>query len=98
MKLAFAVIEVGLAIGNTPVHFIHSWLICPLAFGVLNKTKKWNEAAIVEWVIALCYTLWVISFVVDFLPAARVHDHQNKGDLDSTRDEEAMTENGYGHH
>jgi len=82
MKLAFAVIEVGLAI----------------AFGTLNRYKSWNVAAIVEWVIALCFTLWLASFVVDFLPAARVHDHHDKGDGDSTRDGEAMAERGYGPH
>jgi len=79
MKLTFVIVEVILAI----------------AFGALNKYKHWNTAAIVEWVIALVYTLWVASFIVDFLPAARVH-HHNKGDGDSTLDEEAMAEREYG--
>jgi len=54
MKLTFIIVEVALAI----------------AFGVLNRTKHWNGAAIVEWLIALIYTFWVLSFVIDFLPAA----------------------------
>jgi len=53
MKLAFIIIEVILAI----------------AFGVLNRKKDLNAAAVVEWIIALIYTFWVISFVIDFLPA-----------------------------
>jgi len=58
MKLFFIIVEVCLAI----------------AFGVLNKEKKWNAAACVEWVIAFVYTFWVLSFVVDFLP---VIDHKH---------------------
>jgi len=52
MKLFFIIVEIALAI----------------AFGALNKAKKWNSAACVEWAIAFVYTFWVLSFVVDFLP------------------------------
>jgi len=59
MKLAFILVEVVLAI----------------VFGVLNRLRRWNDAAIVEWIIALVYTFWVISFVIDFLPATRTKNH-----------------------
>jgi hypothetical protein len=39
----------------------------------------WNTAAVVEWVIALVYTFWVISFVIDFLPSARPDHHDMHG-------------------
>jgi hypothetical protein len=59
IKLAFILIEIALAI----------------AFGVLNKTKKWNNAAVVEWVIALVYAFYVASYALDFRPATRNHRH-----------------------
>jgi len=82
MKFIFMVIEVALAI----------------VFGALNRYKKWDYAAIVEWIIALVYTIWVLSFVVDFLPAARVSHHAHPADGDSTLEEQAMAERGYGPH
>jgi len=63
IKVAFIVIELALAI----------------AFGILNRKKMWNTAAVVEWVIALIYTFWVISFIIDFLPAGRPEHHDLHG-------------------
>lgn len=45
------------------------------AFGSLNRTKHWNSAAVVEWVIALVYSTYVLSFVIDFLPAVKTKHH-----------------------
>ncbi|KAF2108952.1 Frag1/DRAM/Sfk1 family-domain-containing protein [Lophiotrema nucula] len=55
IKLSFILLEVCLAI----------------AFGVLGNQKKWNAAAIMEWIIALVYFFYVLSYFVDFLPALR---------------------------
>jgi len=63
VKLAFILLEVALAI----------------AFGVLNRRKMWNTAAIVEWVIALIYSVYVFSFFIDFLPSARADRHTTGG-------------------
>ena len=54
-KLVFIIVEVGLAIG----------------FGVCNRTRNFNVAAILEWVIAFVFTFWVLSFVMDLAPAGR---------------------------
>jgi len=59
VKLAFIIIELALAI----------------AFGTLNKLKHWNTAAVVEWVIALLYSTYVLSFVMDFIPAVKTKHH-----------------------
>jgi hypothetical protein len=55
IKLTFIVLELALAI----------------AFGALNRLKKWNNAAVVEWVIAIVYTFYVASYALDFRPATR---------------------------
>ncbi|CRG87943.1 Dynein heavy chain, cytoplasmic [Talaromyces islandicus] len=56
IKLIFVVTELGLAI----------------AFGVLDKvSNRQNAAAIVEWVISLIFTFYVLSFVIDLLPSVR---------------------------
>jgi hypothetical protein len=53
----------------------------------------WNAAAIVEWVIALIYTFWVISFVIDFLPSAspRHPMHAPNNDMDMREAAETHT-------
>ena len=54
-KLAFILIEIALAI----------------AFGSTMFTSKRNVAAVLEWVIALVFTFYVLTFFIDLLPAAR---------------------------
>jgi len=64
MKLAFFVVELGLAI----------------AFGVTMQSsqgKLQNVAAILEWVLAIMFTPYLISFVFDLLPATRT----DRGDM-----------------
>ena len=39
-----------------------------VVFGVTNRSQR-NVAAVTEWVIALIYTFWVLSFLIDLLPA-----------------------------
>jgi len=77
-KLLFIIIEVALAI----------------AFGVLNRKKMWNTAAIVEWIIALIYTFWVLSFVIDFLPSGSpkhpFHGGNNGMDMQEAAESQAQ--------
>ncbi|CZT05656.1 related to FK506 suppressor Sfk1 [Rhynchosporium agropyri] len=62
IKLAFIFVEFSLAI----------------AFGVLGHQKKYNSAAVVEWVISLIYTFYVWSYVIDFIPAIRTRHYASK--------------------
>jgi len=78
LKLTFIIVEVALAI----------------AFGVLNREKRWNAAAIVEWIIALIYTFWVMSFIIDFLPAGSPQHHHMNGDTGPNMEEAAMANQG----
>ncbi|KAI9839645.1 MAG: hypothetical protein M1819_002271 [Sarea resinae] len=56
LKLAFIIIEVGLAIG----------------FGICHNSNTHRDAAaILEWIIALVFTFYVLTFFVDLLPAVR---------------------------
>lgn len=67
IKVTFAIIEVGLAIG----------------FGICTKSSdssKKNVGAILEWVIAFVFTGYVLSFVVDLLPAVRTRRHVPQGE------------------
>ncbi|KAK2768845.1 hypothetical protein FQN54_000705 [Arachnomyces sp. PD_36] len=56
IKLFFIIIEVALAIG----------------FGVTSRNSQRNVAAVLEWVIALIFTFYVLSFIIDLLPSTRV--------------------------
>ncbi|KAK3064020.1 hypothetical protein LTS18_010868 [Coniosporium uncinatum] len=58
----FIIIEVALAI----------------AFGVMNRQSHWNRAAILEWIIALVYFFYVLSYFMDFLPATHSKYHQSR--------------------
>ncbi|PSN65669.1 hypothetical protein BS50DRAFT_575645 [Corynespora cassiicola Philippines] len=60
-KLAFIIIEVALAI----------------PFGVLQRQDKYNEAAVLEWVIAFIFFFYVLSFFMDFMPAIRTKHYQS---------------------
>ncbi|RYP52840.1 hypothetical protein DL768_002089 [Monosporascus sp. mg162] len=53
IKLVFILVELGLLI----------------AFGVTLRYRLYDTAAILEWVIALIFSFYVFSFVVDLLPA-----------------------------
>lgn len=56
IKCVFIIVEIALAV----------------AFGILNTTGKHpNVAAILEWTIALIFTILPLSFVIDLLPAAK---------------------------
>ncbi|KAF1355392.1 Frag1/DRAM/Sfk1 family-domain-containing protein [Delphinella strobiligena] len=59
IKLFFIIVEIALAI----------------AFGVCGDKSSYNAAAVLEWTIALFFILYVLSYVIDFLPA--VHSKHN---------------------
>ncbi|EAU31704.1 conserved hypothetical protein [Aspergillus terreus NIH2624] len=66
IKAFFVVVEIALAI----------------AFGVLGGkgASKRNAAAVLEWVIALIFTFYVLSFVIDLLPSVRTRRHVPQGE------------------
>ncbi|KAI1319892.1 hypothetical protein F5Y16DRAFT_390524 [Xylariaceae sp. FL0255] len=53
IKLCFVLIELPLGI----------------AFVGTNFLKRWNDAAILEWVVALIFTFYILSYVIDLWPA-----------------------------
>jgi Frag1/DRAM/Sfk1 family len=63
VKLAFILVEVGLAI----------------VFGYLTFRGNRNVAAVVEWVISFIFTGYIISFFVDLLPSVRTKSHIPQG-------------------
>ncbi|KAK6497793.1 hypothetical protein TWF481_012196 [Arthrobotrys musiformis] len=67
-KLVFFVVEFALAI----------------AFGILLRNKQNNAGAIVEWVLGILFTGYLLSFNFDLLPAARSYTGQFK-DVELTR-------------
>ncbi|KAL5333758.1 Frag1/DRAM/Sfk1 family-domain-containing protein [Aspergillus crustosus] len=66
IKAFFVVVEIALAI----------------AFGVCgwHQPHNRNAAAVLEWVIALVFTFYVLSFVVDLLPSVRTRRHVPQGE------------------
>ncbi|KAG8525496.1 uncharacterized protein KY384_009140 [Bacidia gigantensis] len=63
LKLTFILVEIGLAI-----------VFAATIFG-----SHQNVAAVFEWVIAFIFTLYVLTFVVDLLPAAKTsQQHTNE--------------------
>ncbi|KAF2003403.1 hypothetical protein P154DRAFT_520010 [Amniculicola lignicola CBS 123094] len=80
IKLVFILLEVALAI----------------AFGVTQKQKKWNAAAVLEWVIAFIYFFYVLSFFIDFMPAVRTKHHQSRETEMDMAGVEAGTQHGDG--
>jgi Frag1/DRAM/Sfk1 family len=75
VKLTFILVEVGLAIG----------------FGVSTFKASRNNAAILEWIIALIFTGYVISFLLDLLPSVRTKHHMPQGHKDNM----PMSKNGH---
>lgn len=62
IKLFFILVEIAMAI----------------AFGVCQNQGKYNAAAVLEWVIALIFFFYVLSFFIDFMPAVRTKHHQSR--------------------
>ncbi|KAI9720903.1 MAG: hypothetical protein M1828_005473 [Chrysothrix sp. TS-e1954] len=48
-------------------------------FGVFNTLgDHQNAAAIIEWIIAFVFTLYIMTFIVDLLPALRTKHHYSQ--------------------
>lgn len=62
IKLFFILVEIAMAI----------------AFGVCQNQGKYNAAAVLEWIIALIFFFYVLSFFIDFMPAVRKKHHQSR--------------------
>jgi hypothetical protein len=63
VKLTFILVEVALAI----------------VFACTSYTKNKNVAAVFEWVVALVFTFYVLSFLLDLLPSVRTSHHTPQG-------------------
>lgn len=84
LKLTFIIVEILLAIVFVSTSFKHHQ----------------NIAAVFEWVIALIFTGYVLTFFIDLLPAARsTQAKTNEMVLQQRMDQDAMgdTEGGYGY-
>lgn len=62
-KLTFILVEIALAI----------------VFVATNFTNQANVAAVFEWVVALIFTFYVLSFLLDLLPSVRTKHHVPQG-------------------
>ena len=79
VKLAFILIEVALAV----------------AFGVMSFTRRRNVGAVLEWVIAIIFAGYILSFLLDLYPSVRTKRRKPQGELEiaETADD---TGHGYG--
>ena len=77
IKLTFIFVEGGLAI----------------AFGVLERGSSSNKAAILEWVVSLIYICYVWSFIIDFLPATRTRNKEDRFGPPIRADDDEMAMN-----
>jgi hypothetical protein len=63
IKLAFIIVEVAFAI----------------VFAVTSWRNQENVAAVFEWVVALIFTFYVLSFLLDLWPSVRSRNHVPQG-------------------
>ncbi|KAI9800597.1 MAG: hypothetical protein M1833_003255 [Piccolia ochrophora] len=61
IKLVFILVEFGLVIG----------------YGVCLYQDQPQPGAVIEWIIALIFTFYVLSFIVDLYPASRTKKHRD---------------------
>ncbi|KAI9657506.1 MAG: hypothetical protein M1829_006916 [Trizodia sp. TS-e1964] len=76
-KLVFVVFEIVLAI----------------IFGVFLYKGITNAGAVLEWVIALVFTFWILSFLIDLLPA--VHSKQAETQIESGVEDSTAAQTGH---
>ena len=71
-----------------------------IAFGVLERGSQVNKAAILEWIVSLCYIFYVWSFIIDFLPMSRTRNKQDRfgPPIRAQDDEMAMNTQSAGNH
>ena len=68
-------------------------LVLAIVFASTTFSSKQNVAAVFEWVVALIFTFYVMTFFVDLLPAARNTQMRTNVERLGIRD----VENGNGH-
>lgn len=71
IKLTFIFVEAGLAI----------------AFAVTNFKGNPNVAAVLEWVVSVIFTGWILSFAVDLWPALHTGSHHGGGKFEDPHGE-----------
>lgn len=49
-----------------------------IAFAATSWTGHRNQAAVLEWIVAVVFTFYVLSFVVDLWPAVRTKDRRQR--------------------
>jgi len=59
--------------------FIFMQVFLAVVFGLLNRIEQWDGAAVIEWIVSLVYSIWVVSFIIDFLPSATSSHHDVDG-------------------
>ncbi|RWA11226.1 hypothetical protein EKO27_g3862 [Xylaria grammica] len=81
VKLIFVIVELALAIG----------------FGVSSSRHNYNHAAILEWVVALIFSFYVFSFIIDLWPAVatRNGDRYDLRPMNTREMEEAIRRGSY---
>ncbi|KAL7892283.1 Frag1/DRAM/Sfk1 family domain-containing protein [Trichoderma sp. SZMC 28014] len=56
-----------------------AFVIVEFVFAIIFVSTNWsnntNVAAVFEWIIAFIFTFYILSFVIDLLPAVRTKDH-----------------------
>jgi len=60
-----------------------TFILVEVAFAIVFASTKWshkrNVAAVFEWIIALVFTGYILSFLLDLLPSVKTHHHIPQG-------------------
>lgn len=70
-------------------------IVLAIVFASTTFSSKQNVAAVFEWVIALIFTFYVLTFFVDLLPAAR--NTQMMANVERFHMQDVENGNGRGH-
>lgn len=84
MKIIFIVIEIALAIRKWML-VVSIWskdrmLIWSTAFGIFESEvddTHINTSAVLEWAVAFIFFFYVLTYIVDLLPAVRHHERMS---------------------
>lgn len=81
-----------------------AFVIVEFVFAVVFVSTNWsnnqNVAAVFEWIIAFIFTFYILSFVIDLLPAVRTKAHTMrfvknlKHDMESSNSQEGSVQMG----
>jgi hypothetical protein len=71
--------RLGIHYRNHRIIRISFWVKLAIVFVSTNFTKRYNVAAVFEWVVALVFTFYVLSFLLDLLPSVRTKHHVPQG-------------------